>query len=61
MAVVTQDEILADKKPGKKRRKGQAALRKLRQALARRKLEMMREEEQLKEDLYDVFDDDEGC
>lgn len=59
MAVVTHDEILTDKKSGKKRRKGQAALKKLRRALARRKLEMMREDAQLKEDLYDVFEDEE--
>jgi hypothetical protein len=59
MAVVTHDEVLS-KKPRKKRRKGMAALKKLRQAMARRKLEMMREEEQLKEQLYDVFADDDA-
>jgi hypothetical protein len=36
-----------------------AALRKIRNALARRKLEEMREEELLKEQIYDVFADPE--
>ena len=59
MAVVTQDELLSNKPGKKKRRKGMAALKKLRQALARRKLEQMREDELLKEQLYDVFADEE--
>jgi hypothetical protein len=58
MSAVTPDVII-DSKPGKKRRKGIAALRKLRNALARRKLEEMREEELLKEQIYDVFADPE--
>jgi hypothetical protein len=57
MAVVTHDDVLS-KKPRKKRRKGLAALKKLRCALARRKLEQMREDELLKEQLYDVFADE---
>lgn len=36
-----------------------AALRKIRRALARKKLEEMREEEILKENIYDVFADEE--
>ena len=35
-----------------------AAIRKLRQALARRRLEEMREERELQENIYDVFADD---
>ena len=54
MSAVTPD-VIVDHKPGKKRRKGLAALRKIRNALARRKLEEMREEELLKEQIYDVF------
>jgi hypothetical protein len=37
-----------------------AALRKLRQAMARKKLEEMHEDELLKEQIYDVFADEEG-
>jgi len=58
MSAVTHDVILK-RKPGKKRRKSMAALRKLRQAMARRKLEEMQEEEILKEQIYDVFADGE--
>jgi len=59
MAVVTHDEVLSNKPGKKKRGKGMAALRKLRQAVARRKLEQMRDDELLKEQLYDVFADEE--
>jgi hypothetical protein len=58
MSVATHDTILGKHKPRKGRRKGVAALRKLRRALARRKLEEMREEEHLQEQLYDVFADE---
>jgi len=58
MSAVTHD-VIVKRKPGKKRRKGIAALRKIRNALARRKLEEMREEELLKEQIYDVFADPE--
>jgi hypothetical protein len=58
MSAVTHD-VIVKRKPGKKRRKGIAALRKIRNALARRKLEEMREEEELKEQIYDVFADPE--
>jgi len=57
MSVVTHDTILGKHKPRKGRRKGLAALRKMRRALARRRLEEMREEEQLQEQIYDVFAD----
>jgi hypothetical protein len=57
MSAVTEDVVLK-KKPRKKRAKGVAALRKLRRALARKKLEEMREEEILKENIYDVFADE---
>lgn len=57
MSAVTQDVILK-RKPRKKRRKGEAALRSLRRALARRQLEQMREDEILNEQIYDVFEDD---
>ena len=60
MSAVTEDVILK-RKPRKKRAKGMAALRKIRRALARKKLEEMREEEILKENIYDVFaDEDDG-
>lgn len=39
------------------RSKGIAALRKIRRALARKKLEEMHEEQVLKENIYDVFAD----
>ncbi|UCC55738.1 MAG: hypothetical protein JSU75_10350 [Gammaproteobacteria bacterium] len=58
MSVVTQDTALKKGKSRKGRRKGVAALRKLRRAMARRKLEEMREEEQLQEQIYDVFTDE---
>ena len=49
MAVVTQDSVLSKKPRKRGRKKGAAALRKLKRALARRELEIMREDEQLKE------------
>jgi len=58
MSAVTHD-VIVKPKPGKKRRKGMAALRKLRNAMARRKLEEMREEELLQEQIFDVFADPE--
>jgi hypothetical protein len=57
MSVATHDVILK-RKPRKKRGKGMAALRKLRQALARKKVEEMHEEQVLKENIYDVFADE---
>jgi hypothetical protein len=57
MSAVTEDVILK-KKPRKKRAKGMAALRKIRRALARKKLEEMREEKILQENIYDVFADE---
>lgn len=58
MSAVTQDVIPKKKRGRKKRRKGMAALKALRKALARRKLEMMQEDAELKERLYDVFADE---
>jgi hypothetical protein len=58
MSAVTHD-VIVKRKPGKKRSKGMAALRKLRNAMARRKLEEMREEELLQEQIFDVFADPE--
>ncbi|MEZ5542706.1 MAG: hypothetical protein R3F42_11750 [Pseudomonadota bacterium] len=58
MSAVTQDVVPKKKRGRKKRRKGMAALKALRKALARRKLEMMQEDELLKEQLYDVFADE---
>jgi hypothetical protein len=57
MSAVTED-VVQKRKPRKKRAKGVAALRKIRRALARKKLEEMREEEILKENIYDVFADE---
>lgn len=60
MSAVTED-IIPKRKPRKKRGKGVAALRKIRRALARKKLEEMREEQELKDNIYDVFaDEDDG-
>ena len=56
MSAVTHDVVLKPRK-GKKRNKGVAALRTLRRAIARRKLEQMRDDELLREQLYDVFED----
>ena len=56
MSAVIHDAILKPK-TGKKRSKGSKALRTLRRALARRKLEQMRDDELLKEQIYDVFED----
>ncbi|MDH3901002.1 MAG: hypothetical protein OEU51_08150 [Gammaproteobacteria bacterium] len=58
MSVVTQDTVLEKRKSRKGRRKGVAALKKMRRAMARRRLEEMREEEQLQEQIYDVFADE---
>ena len=58
MSAVTHD-VIVKRKPGKKRRKSVSALRKIRNALARRKLEEMHEEELLQEQIYDVFADTE--
>jgi hypothetical protein len=58
MSAVTQDVVPKKKRGRKKRRKGMAALKALRKALARRKLEMMQEDAELKEQLYDVFADE---
>jgi len=57
MSAVTHDVVLK-RKPRKKRRKGEAALRSLRRALARRQLEQMRDDEILNQQIYDVFEDD---
>jgi hypothetical protein len=59
MAVVTQDDILKKRPRKRGRKKGLSALKKMRRALARRELEIMREDEELKEQLYDVFADEE--
>ena len=57
MSVVTHDVVLK-RKSRKKRGKGEAALRSLRRAMARRKLELMREDEILHEQIYDVFEEE---
>ena len=58
MSAVTH-EVISKRSRGKKRRKSVSALRKLRSAMARRKLEEMHEEEILQEQIYDVFADSE--
>lgn len=57
MAVTTHDTVFQIK-PRRRRSKGMAAIRKLRRALARRRLEEMQEEKVLQENIYDVFADD---
>ncbi len=57
MSAVTHD-VVPKTKTRKKRAKGVAALRKIRRALARKKLEEMREEKILRENIYDVFSDE---
>ena len=56
MSAVIDDVILKPKK-NSKRRKGNKGLRTLRRALARRKLEQMRDDQLLQEQIYDVFED----
>ena len=56
MSAVIHDVVLKPKAK-KKRNKGNKALRSLRRAMARRKLEQMRDEELLQEQIYDVFED----
>ena len=58
MSAVTQEVVPKRKRGRKKRSKGMAALKALRKALARRKLEIMQEDALLKEHLYDVFADE---
>jgi len=58
MSAVTHDEIPGRKRGRKKRRKGMAALKALRAAIARRQVEVMREDEWLREQLFDVFSDE---
>jgi len=58
MATVIQDDLVSEKPRKRGRKKGRAALQKLKRALARRELEIMREDEQLKEQIYDVFADE---
>jgi hypothetical protein len=60
MSVATHDSVLGKRKSGKGkgRRKGVASLKALRRALARRRLEEMREEEDLKAEIYDVLADE---
>jgi ribosomal protein L19E len=58
MSVATHDTALGKRKGGKGRRKGLASLKALRRALARRRLEEMREEEALKAQIYDVLADE---
>jgi hypothetical protein len=58
MSAVTKD-VIPKKKPGrKKRRKGMAALKALRAAIARRRVEVMQEDAWLQEQLFDVFADE---
>jgi ribosomal protein L9 len=57
MSVVTHDVILK-RKARRKRRKNLATLRKMRQALARKRIEEMEDDQRLKEHLYDVFVDE---
>ena len=56
MSAVIHDVILKPKKSSK-RSKGSKGLRALRRALARRKLEQMRDDQLLQEQIYDVFED----
>ena len=58
MSVATHDDVLKKRKSRRGRRKGVAALRKLRRALARKKIEEMMEDARLKEAIYDVFADE---
>lgn len=57
MAVTTHDTVFQTR-PRRGRSKGMAAIRKLRRALARRRLEEIREDKDLQENIYDVLADD---
>jgi len=56
MSVTTHDAVIG-RGPRRGQRKGTAQLSRLREALARRKLEEMREQRLLEENIYDVFAD----
>ncbi len=58
MSAVTRDVVGRKKPARKKRSKGMASLKAMRAAVARRKLELMQEDAQLQEQLYDVFADE---
>jgi hypothetical protein len=58
MSAVTPDVIPKKKSGRKKRRKGMAALKALRAAIARRQVEVMQEDAWLQEQLFDVFADE---
>ena len=58
MSVATHDGVLKKDKSRRGRRKGLSALKKLKRAMARRKLEEMRDDELLKEQIYDVLADE---
>jgi len=60
MSVTIHDAVLS-RGPRSGRRKGTDHLSKLREALARRKLEEMREQRLLEENIYDVFADDKAA
>lgn len=49
------------REPGRPRGRGRKSEKALRQAIARRKLEERREEEWLREQIYDVLSGDDGC
>jgi hypothetical protein len=53
-----RNRSLFGRKSGRARRKGEAALKALRKAIARRKLEQYREAKVLRDNLYDVFSDE---
>jgi hypothetical protein len=58
MSAVTFDAIPGNRRGKKKRRKGMAALKALRAAIARHKVEVMQEDIWLQEQLFDVFSDE---
>lgn len=58
MSVTTHDTVLKKGKSRRGRRKGLSALKKLKRAMARKKLEEMRDDELLKEQIYDVLADE---
>jgi endonuclease YncB( thermonuclease family) len=58
MSAVTHDVIPEKKRGRKKRRKGMAALKALRAAIARRQVEVRQEDIWLQEQLFDVFADE---
>ncbi len=61
MRPTTRHGDVFSREPGKRSGRGRKSEKALRQAIARRRLEERREEQWLREQIYDVLSGDEGC